>query len=275
MSDCKADGVALSTRPQFFSLHTGLSPIIATAIHDGHFVDACVADFMALDDLTRHREEDPYTSFMIGAVPNRLVSHRSRFALDLNRARDKAVYLTPDECWGLSVWNRDLPASIVADLRVAHDEYYLVLQAALQGLVRRYDRFVVLDVHSYNHRRDGPEAPASAAQSAPDINIGTYSMDRKKWAHVVDPFMDALRSRRVLGRFLDVRENIAFEGRGEQTRFIHTAFPDAGCAIAVEFKKFFMDEWTGEPDHACLLDLRQLISESVPVLEAALAERSL
>ena len=23
-------------------------------------------------------------------------------------------------------------------------------------------------------------------------------------------------------------------------------FPDTGCAIAVELKKFFMDEWTGE-----------------------------
>lgn len=274
MSDRKADGVALLTRPQFFSLHTGLSPVIATAIHDGHFVDGSVANFMGLDGLSRHREEDPHTGFIIGGVPNRLISHRSRFALDLNRARDRAVYLTPDECWGLSVWNRDLPADLVADLRVAHDEYYLVLQAVLEGLVRRYGRFVVLDVHSYNHRRDGPDAPPSSAEVAPDINIGTYSMDRTKWAHVVDPFMDALRSHRVQGRFLDVRENIAFEGRGEQTRFIHAAFPEAGCAIAVEFKKFFMDEWTGEPNQACLTDLRQIISESVPVLEAALAEGS-
>ena len=29
---------------------------------------------------------------------------------------------------------------------------------------------------------------------APDINIGTFSMDRERWAHVVEPFMETLRA---------------------------------------------------------------------------------
>ena len=119
-----------------------------------------------------------------------------------------------------------------------------------------YGRFVVLDVHSYNHRRDGQNAPPSDLATAPDINIGTFSMDRKRWAHVVDPFMEKLRTLQIGGHTIDVRENVAFEGRGEQTRFIHEVFPETGCAIAIEFKKFFMDEWTGQPDKQALMALR-------------------
>ena len=144
------------------------------------------------------------------------------------------------------------------------------MRAVLCGLVRRYGRFVVLDVHSYNHRREGPQASPTAAEKAPDINIGTFSMDRGRWEAVLEPFMEHLRSRKVQGRNLDVRENVAFEGKGEQTRFIHSTFPNNGCAIAVEFKKFFMDEWTGQPDKACLDELRSLITDSITVLEAAL-----
>jgi hypothetical protein len=33
-----------------------------------------------------------------------------------------------------------------------------------------------------------------------------------------------------------------------------------GCAIAVEFKKFFMDEWTGEPDPAELAAMRSFVA---------------
>ena len=116
----------------------------------------------------------------------------------------------------------------------------------------QFGRFVVLDVHSYNHRRDGPDAPAASADLMPQVNIGTFSMDRQRWAHVVDPFMERLRAFEFRGQPMDVRENVAFQGRGEQTRFIHHEFPATGCAIAVEFKKFFMDEWTGEADPEAL-----------------------
>ena len=78
--------------------------------------------------------------------------------------------------------------------------------------------------------------------------------------------MESLRSFSFRGRPMDVRENIAFEGRGEQTRFVHTNFPETGCAIAIEFKKFFMDEWTGEPDREALAAMRGMIAASLPVL---------
>ena len=134
------------------------------------------------------------------------------------------------------------------DLLRVHDAYYSMLRHVLRGLEDRHGCFVVLDIHSYNHRRGGPDAPPSDPETAPEINIGTFSMNRERWAHVVDPFMATLRAFEFRGRQMDVRENVAFQGRGEQTRFIHEAFPETGCAIAIEFKKFFMDEWTGLPD---------------------------
>lgn len=225
---------------------------------------------MAISADGRLREEDPFTEFVIRDVPNRIAVHRSRFEVDLNRPRDAAVYLSSEQAWGLDLWRRKLPADEIGRSLEVHDEYYAMLRQVLQGIEKSHGRFVVLDIHSYNHRRDGPNAAASEPTGAPEINIGTFSMDRKRWSHVVDPFMNALEAFEFCGRHVDVRENIAFEGRGEQTRFIHEAFPETGCAIAVEFKKFFMDEWTGLPDREALVAMRTMLRSTLPVLEASL-----
>ena len=45
----------------------------------------------------------------------------------------------------------------------------------------------------------------------------------------------------------------------ELARFVHARYPDTGCAIALEFKKFYMDEWTGEPDLAALPAMRGFV----------------
>lgn len=255
----------------WWTVQRGTSPVLATAIHNGHAVAPDVADRMALGAGDRLREEDPFTEFTIRDVPSRIAVHRSRFEIDLNRARGEAVYLTPSQCWGLRLWT-DPPAPWMIDRALQmHDQYYAMLRTMLEGLQAQYGRFVVLDVHSYNHRRDGAGAPPTDPVRMPDVNIGTFSMDRARWAHVVEPFMDHLRRLDLGGRKLDVRENVAFQGRGEQTRFIHQAFPLSGCAIAVEFKKTFMDEWTGRPDPEALAGLRMAIRSSLPALEAALS----
>jgi hypothetical protein len=72
-----------------------------------------------------------------------------------------------------------------------------------------------------------------------------------------------------LGRQLDVRENIKFRG-GQFGRWTHENFSDSGCAISIEFKKFFMDEWTGIPDVAQLAAIRQSLQSTIPGVLAAL-----
>ncbi|MDO5506364.1 MAG: N-formylglutamate amidohydrolase [Pseudoxanthomonas suwonensis] len=221
---------------------------MATAIHDGHELHPDVATRMALDDAGRLREEDPYTGQAIAGLPIHVIPHRSRFEIDLNRDIDDAVYLSPEQSWGLKVWREPPQGELLDSLRSWHRDFYAMMGTLLDAVARRHPRFVLLDVHSYNHRRDGADAAPTPQDDAPDINIGTFSMPREDWAWLLEPLMEAMAGFDFNGRRLDVRENVAFQGRGEMTRFVHRRHPGTGCAIALEFKKFFMDEWTGQPD---------------------------
>jgi len=258
---------------ELWTLRVAASPLVGTAIHDGHSVWPHLLQTMAIDEAGRLREEDPFTAEFVQDIPTSIVVRRSRFEVDLNRASEGAIYLRPDQAWGLDVWRRTPDEAAIAQLLDQHARYYALLRHVLTDIESTFGAFVVLDMHSYNHRRSGPEGLQTPQDDAPDINIGTFSMDRDRWAHVLDPFIACLREAKVQGRLLDVRENVAFAGKGEQTRFIHEHFPETGCAIAVEFKKIFMDEWTGAPDRAVIAELRGAIADSLPVLEAALRER--
>lgn len=241
-------------------MQRGAGPVLATAIHDGHELRPEIAEFMLLSDADRLREEDPFTGQATLDVPTHIIAHRSRFEFDLNRAANEAVYLTPEQSWGLDVWRAEPPASLVQRSLAIHSAYYEMLGDLLDQLTRDHERFLLIDVHSYNHRREGPDAAPTPQEAAPDINIGTFSMPRERWAWLVDPLIDAMRTFDFNGRPLDVRENVAFQGKGEQTRFVHERYDGKGCAIALEFKKFYMDEWTGEPDPGELDAMRRFIA---------------
>ena len=233
--------------------------MVAAAIHDGNGLRGEVAAAMALPDLDRLREEDPFTGQAVVGVPTHIIAHRSRFEADLNREAATAVYRTPEQSWGLQVWDGVLDEAIAERSLDYHRRFYAAVGALLDDVASEHGRFVLLDVHSYNHRRGGPEAPPTPPEEAPEINIGTFSMPREQWAWLLDPLMDAMRAYDFGGRHLDVRENVAFQGKGELTRFVHERYPGQACAIAIEFKKFFMDEWSGEPDAAALRHMRGFI----------------
>jgi hypothetical protein len=249
------------TSPQrWWTLTRGPGPIIATAIHDGNDLRPDVAETMALADLDRLREEDPFTGQAVTGIATHVIAHRSRFEFDLNRAADSAIYLTPEQSWGLEVWKEQPGERIVADSLELHAAYYRMLAALLDDVAAAHPKFVLIDVHSYNHRRDGADAAPTPQDKAPDVNIGTFSMPRDDWGFLMDPLIEAMRGFDFNGRHLDVRENVAFQGKGEQTRFVHDRYPGQGCAIALEFKKFFMDEWSGEPDPEELSAMRDFIT---------------
>jgi hypothetical protein len=243
---------------------------VATAIHDGHELRPEVAEVIRLSREQRLREEDPFTGQAILDVPTHVIAHRSRFEFDLNRGADEAVYLTSEQSWGLDLWSEPPPPDLVERSLAIHAAYYAMLGQLLQTVAAHHERFVLIDVHSYNHRRDGPDGEAAPQEEAPDVNIGTFSMPRERWAFLLDPLMEAMRGFDFNGRRLDVRENIAFQGKGEQTRFVHEKYPGQGCAIALEFKKFFMDEWTGAPDAQELQAMRQLINFTAKTAERLL-----
>ena len=226
---------------------TGEGPLVAVALHDGHEVRADLSEAMLVSPGGRRREEDPCTGEWAEVAPTRLIGTRSRFEVDLNRAREEAVYLTPEDAWGIQVWKQPLREGQVKRSLDEYDLFYRELKTLLAGIERKHGAFFVFDLHNYNHRREGPDGPPADPEGNPEVNIGTGTLDRAFWAPVVERFIKDLRAFDFLGRQLDVRENVKFVGRGFP-RFVHTHFPKTGCAIAIEFKKFFMDECTGAVD---------------------------
>jgi hypothetical protein len=249
----------------------GEGPVVATAIHDGHGLRNEVRAAMHLGEANRLREEDPFTGQAVEGVASHVIACRSRFEFDLNRGTADAVYATPEQSWGLDVWRVELPEALIERSLALHAAFYRMMAVLLDDLVTAHGRFVLLDVHSYNHRRAGSAGAPTPQAEAPDINIGTFSMPRDLWAPVLDPVIETMRAYEFNGRRLDVRENVAFQGKGELTRFVHERYPGRGCAIALEFKKFFMDEWTGVPDPAELRAMRGFIDATARAAAAAMA----
>ena len=246
------------------------SPVLATAIHAGHDLRPEVDSRLALDEATRLREEDPFTDRFTACADTRLVVNRSRFEVDLNRDRDEAVYREPDDAWGLDLWRGELPDEVVERSLDLYDAFHASLAAHLDALAER-GPFVVFDLHSYNHRRRGPDAPPDPPEENPDVNVGTASLDRDRWGEVVDTFMEVMRRATVDGAPIDVRENVRFGG-AHLARWVHERYPGTGCALALEMKKTFMDEWTGRLDAARLDALTSALRPTVPaVLEVVRA----
>jgi N-formylglutamate amidohydrolase len=167
------------------------------------------------------------------------------------------------------VWWGPLSDEQVERSRRLHDEFYELLARLLDDRAAQ-GPFVVLDIHSYNHRREGAGEAASPSADNPEINIGTGSLDRDRWGHLVDRFMEDLHAQVVQGHPLDVRENVRFEG-GHLAQWVHERYPTCGCALAVELKKTFMDEWTGVPDLQHLAELTAAFERTVPLLLGELA----
>lgn len=218
--------------------------LIATAIHNGHDLRPGLADLSAIDDATRLREEDPHTGAIASRFANSVVVNRSRFEVDLNRDRDEAVYTGPESAWGLDVWRRDLTEEELDASLALYDRFYHELATTLDRLAKDHGGFVLYDIHSYNHRRPGPDAEPDPNEESPVVNLGTGSLP-EKWRPVADALMEGLRSSTFDGARLDVRENVRFEGR-QLARWVHENYGELGCALAIELKKVFMDEWTGE-----------------------------
>ena len=230
-----------------WTLQRGEGPLIATAIHDGHDVRDELSQWLALPEADRLQEEDPYTGAWTAMAPTRIVVHRSRFEVDLNRPREKAVYLHPEDAWGLHVWRKTLPGEDLERSLGMYDAFYREIGALLRDLIGRYGRVVVFDLHSYNHLRAGANGPPAPSAANPTINLGTSTIDLGRWGGVVERFEQALRSVVFCGEPLDVRRDVKFRG-GHFVRWIHQTFPETACAMAIEIKKVFMDEWTGQVD---------------------------
>jgi N-formylglutamate amidohydrolase len=238
-------------------------PIVTTAIHDGHLFSENLKQISALSDSERLREEDPFTGRWTKISKNRIIANFSRFEVDLNRPREKCIYLEPEDAWGLNLWHTKPSDKMIGESLSKYDNFYNQVGSGLKRLLKGYERIVVLDLHSYNHRRQGPDKPADDSALNPEVNIGTGSMDRSYWSPVVERFIDDVRNYNYFERSLDIRENIKFKG-GYFSRWLHDNFPQKICCLSIEFKKFFMDEWTGEPEEKQINEIKSLLNYTLP-----------
>lgn len=229
--------------------------MVAVALHDGHEVREELAPLLALSEAGRLREEDPYTGAWTAIAPTRIVARRSRFEVDLNRSPERAVYRTPADAWGLTVWKDPLADEILNQSRALRAEFYNVVEQVLKDLLTKHQRLVVYELHTYNHHRLGPDAPYDDPKMNPQVNLGT-AYNAPHWRPVLERFQHDLRAYPFPGGPLEVAENVKFDG-GYFAQWLGQEFSGTVCNLCIEFKKFFMDEWTGtldEPLHAAIGD---------------------
>ena len=239
------------------------SPFWAFAIHDGHQVDERLISHFNISEDERLREEDPYTAILAELPFNRFVSGTSRFQLDLNRKQEDAIYLRPEQSWGMHVWRSDLPDDLKSQLYATYDRVYDEINREIERTIDRYGYFLVYDIHSYNMRRNGPETNLDNMAN-PQINIGT-SHNHDKWRKLTDQFIKTLQYGKD-GQTYDVRENVKFKG-GFLSAYLNDKFGDKGCVFSIEFRKDFMDEWTGEVYPQKLQEYKQLLLHSIETVE--------
>jgi N-formylglutamate deformylase len=221
-------------------------PIITTAIHAGTIMRPDLLGISVLPPTDRFREEDPFTDSWLDVAGNTVRVEASRFEVDLNRPRGAAVYRQPPDAWGLDLWASVLTDEQVGESLSSYDEFYVQLGAMVDRLLDEHPHVVLIDLHSYNHRREGPDGPDGRVELNPEINVGTASV-LPQWRGLVDAYMTGARTATIDGvRPPDVRENVRFLG-GELTRWFNQSYGERGCALAIEVKKVYMDEWTGEP----------------------------
>lgn len=238
------------------------SPLIFTAIHNGHELREDVKLNCALSEEDRLREEDPHTSFYVQLGTNRIILHTSRFEVDLNRRRDKAVYLQPEDCWGLKP--RIHPDQESLELSLSeYDAFYRRAAQFIEETIHTYGKVIIYDIHSYNHRRNGLNTPYDDPELNPEIILGTSNMSQV-WMPKIKQMQNKISAYDWYGRKLDCRMNVKFTG-GHFSQWIHHHYAEKACVVSIEFKKIFMNEWTGTVDWKLLQELRTVLATTLSI----------
>jgi N-formylglutamate amidohydrolase len=244
-----------------FNIQDPSSPIIVAAVHDGHQIRTELTEYLNLGESSRLREEDPFTGKWLSISKNTITTETSRFEVDLNRPREKAVYLKPEDSWGLKVWKEQIPDELYKGSLKKYSEFYTQLENEINNHLKHNKIIVVYDLHSYNYKRDGASKPPEPDELNPEINLGTGTLNRERWAPIIERFIAETKKYNFMGRTLDIRENIKFRG-GYFPRWIHEKFPSNVCSLSIEFRKFFMDEWSGEPYPDVIEEIKKLLEHT-------------
>ena len=250
-------------------------PILYLAIHNGHNLSVNIKNKINITDADRLREEDPYTDRFISDKKNHIIQLTSRFECDLNRTRFKSIYQNPEDCWGMQIYHADhmiCKDEIAASTKI-YDSFYGEIIKTVENFLERYEKLVIWDIHSYNHRRNGQNMPFDSDEENPEIIIGTtnYNYMSLEWKELIDTIQNRLETQKLHQTkyenrplqtpTLDVRQNVKFSG-GHLSQFLNFHYGERVCCIPLEFKKIWMNEWTGQVDEECLADLKRIFDNT-------------
>ena len=119
----------------------GNSPLIATAIHDRHFVREELKNIMLLNEGDQLREEDPFTGDLTEVAQTRLVVHILRFEFDPNRQRDKAIFINPEDAWGLNIYKTRPSQEMINRSLEEYDIFYNEINQIFSDMQKKFGRF--------------------------------------------------------------------------------------------------------------------------------------
>ena len=245
-------------------------PIITTAVHQGHDLSPDFAQIMKLSDKDRQREEDPMTGALAMMHSHFFVNQISRFEVDLNRSKKKAVYQSADDAWGLDLWHKTPSEQMIKSSLKIHDRFYTDAKKWLENSIAKHGKLIVLDIHAYNHLREGYYSQPSDQEDNPDIDLGITTADHGRFDYLIEILSESLKSAPAGGRELDVRHNVRYPDGGHWPEWIYHHYGDDICTITLEYKKFYMNEWTGHVFLPVLEDLKRQLKNSIDQLKSEL-----
>ena len=228
------------------------SPMVCTAIHNGHRLRDDLKKAFLLSKDERFYEEDPYTDELVSSFPIVLIGNDSRFEYDLNRAKTLSTYYKT--AWNKQVWDKPLSPKQRAFSHAKHESFYNVLEAIITRLEMMFNNSIIFDMHSYNHQR--------IEKDTPTFNIGSGQIDVERWGSICQHFECELN--KITLPNLDVRAatDEVFQGRGYLIAHINAHF-DNTLVLPVEVKKVFMDESKGEVYPLVLEELKAGVKHAI------------
>ena len=219
------------------------APYIGAAVHAGSRIRDDLQKVLAVSFADRHREEDPGTEHFIRDFPLQIIALDSRFEYDLNRPEEKAIPLTPEMAWGLNIWKRPLTGEEMKYSLLKYREFHHLLDILCDYLVQYYDRAYIFDLHSYCYQRE--KRLPWYEDKKPVINLGTDAVNKNFFRKEIDIFLESIGCIKIGERPISVAENEVFKG-GYLARRISKRYDEQMAVFAIEFKKIFMDEWSGQ-----------------------------
>ncbi len=216
---------------------------LGVALHNGSRIRPELLGAMEAEQEERFREEDPYTEYFLYDFPIQLIARDSRFEYDLNWEMDRCIYPAGEKKWGLQVWNRPLMDSEIEWTYNKYKEFHGLMDLLI-GYILEYQSFAILfDIHSFCYQRE--ERLKWWEDDKPEVNLGTRFINRAHFSSLVDLFLQHTSKMEINGHSLRVGENVLFPG-GFLTRKYAESHMRKVLVLAIEYKKIFMDEWTGE-----------------------------